>query len=128
MDGSWNIQEGATMSFDVGRPQGATVSQLTPRIRTDKPVADTGGFAQVYDLAKVRRGAPEVPTAVWDEVDRAASIAADLEATGRTIRFSDPDEGGRVRAELCDHNGTVLRPISLGEIVSIGSTEPPTAA
>ena len=116
------------MSFDVGRPQGATVSQLTPRIRTGQPVQDTGGFAQVYDLAKVRRGAPDVPAGVWDEVDRAANIAADLEAMGRTIRFSEPDEGGRVRAELCDHNGNVLRPISLGEIVSIGSTEPPTAA
>src|SRR3954453_22977946 len=97
-DGSWDIQEGATMSFDVGRPQGATVSQLTPRIRTGEPVKETGGFPQDYDLPKGRRGAPELPIAVWDEVDRAASIAATLEATGRTIRFSDRDESGRVRA------------------------------
>ena len=116
------------MSFDVGRPEGATVSHLTPRTSAATPAQDTGAFAQVYDLAKVRRGAPDVPMAVWDEVDRAAEIARDLEAAGRTIQFSDPDAGGRVRAELCDHAGKVIRPISLGEIVAIGSTEPPTAA
>jgi hypothetical protein len=33
-----------------------------------------------------------------------------------------------VRAELTDENGVVLRPVSLGEIISIGSTEPPSAA
>ena len=128
MEGSLTIQEGATMSFDVGRPDRATVSQLNPRPRSAAPAQDTGGFAQVYDLAKVRRGAPEVPMAVWDEVDRAAAIAADLEDAGRTIRFTEPAEGGRVRAELCDEAGRVMRPISLGEIASIGSTEPPTAA
>ena len=64
MEGSLTIQEGATMSFDVGRPDRATVSQLNPRPRSAAPAQDTGGFAQVYDLAKVRRGAPEVPMAV----------------------------------------------------------------
>ena len=114
------------MSFDVGRLNEATVSHLTPRTGPSAP--ETGGFAQVYDLAKVRRGTPDVPPAVWDEVDRAAAIAAELDDAGRTIRFTEPGEGGRVRAELCDADGNVLRPISLGEIVSIGSTEPPTAA
>jgi hypothetical protein len=126
-DGPLKIQEGATMSFDVARPTGATVSHLTPRPRPEGPVEE-GGFAKVYDLAKARRGAPELPAALWDEVDRAAAIAADLEATGRSIRFSDPDEGGRVRVELIDAAGNVIKPISLGEIVSIGSTDPPTAA
>jgi hypothetical protein len=114
------------MSFDVGRLTGATVSRLKPRSGTAAP--DTGGFAQVYDLTKARRGAPDVPLAVWDEVDHAGAIAADMEAAGRTIRFSEPVDGGRVRAELVDASGNVLRPVSLGEIVTIGSTEPPTAA
>ena len=116
------------MSFDVGRPEGATVSHLTPKPRAAETAQDTGGFAQVYDLAKVRRGAPEVPMAVWDEVDRAAAIADELESAGRSIQFSAPDAGGRVRAELIDASGKVVRPISLGEIVAIGSTVPPTAA
>lgn len=114
------------MSFDIGRLTGATVSHLKPRTGPSAP--DTGGFAQVYDLTKARRGAPEIPPMVWDEVDRAGAIAADLEAQGHTIRFSDPADGGRVRAELLDTDGNVLRPVSLGEIVSIGSNEPPTAA
>jgi hypothetical protein len=128
MDGTLRIQEGDAMSFDIGRTQGATVSHLTPRQRPVTPAQDTGAFAKVYDLSKVRRGAPEVPMGVWDEVDRAAAIADDLESAGRSIRFTEPDEGGRVRAELIDASGKALRPISLGEIVAIGSTEPPTAA
>jgi hypothetical protein len=114
------------MSFDVGPVQGASVSHLPPRT-TATPV-DEGAFAKVYDLAKVRRGAPEVPMAVWDEVDKAAQIAADLEAAGRSVRFTASGEGGRVRAELVDASGKVVRPISLGEVVAIGTTEPPTAA
>ena len=102
------------MSFDVGRPDRATVSQLNPRPRSAAPAQDTGGFAQVYDLAKVRRGAPEVPMSVWDEVDRAAAIAADLEAAGRTIRFTEPAEGGRVRAELFARAAQDLEPAHAG--------------
>ena len=115
------------MSFDVGPVQGASVSHLPPRTTPATPV-DEGAFAKVYDLAKVRRGAPEVPMAVWDEVDKAAQIAADLDAAGRTVRFTASEEGGRVRAELVDASGKVLRPISLGEVVAIGTTDPPTAA
>ena len=114
------------MSFDVSRLTGATVSHLKPRSGPNAP--ETGDFAKVYDLTKARRGAPDIPPAVWDEVDRAAAIAADLDAAGHSIRFVDPVEGGRVRAALTDANGVVLRPVSLGEIVSIGSTEPPSAA
>jgi hypothetical protein len=120
------IQEETTMSFDVGRLTGATVSHLKPRTGPSAP--ETGGFAQVYDLTKARRGAPEIPPSVWNEVDRAGAIAADLEAQGRTIRFTEPADGGRVRAELVDAEGKVLRPVSLGEIATIGSTEPPSAA
>jgi len=114
------------MSLDIGRLSGATVSHLKPRTGPSAP--ETGGFAKVYDLTKARRGAPEIPRNVWDEVDRAGAIAADMEAAGRTIHFSEPAEGGRVRADLVDSAGTVLRPVSLGEIVTIGSTEPPSAA
>ena len=115
------------MSFEVGPVQGASVSHLTPRTAPAEPV-DEGAFAKVYDLAKVRRGAPEVPMAVWDEVDKAAQIAADLDAAGRSVRFTAAGESGRVRAELIDSTGKVLRPISLGEVVAIGTTDPPTAA
>jgi hypothetical protein len=126
MDGSLGFQEEPKMSFDVGPVQGASVSHL-PRAAPVDPAQD-GAFAKVYDLAKVRRGAPDVPMAVWDEVDKAAQIAADLDAAGRSVRFTASEEGGRVRAELVDASGKVLRPISLGEVVAIGTTDPPTAA
>ena len=127
MDGLFDIQEEDVMTFQAGPVQGASVSHLPPRPAPPAP-ADGAAFAKIYDLAKVRRGAPEVPMHVWDEVDRAAQIAADLEAAGRAVRFTQPAEGGRVRAELVDDSGQVLKPISLGEVVTIGSTEPPTAA
>jgi hypothetical protein len=114
------------MSFDIA-PTGR-VAHLPPRPpATGKPEA-TDGFAKVYDLAKARRGAPDVPNEVWAEVDKAAQIAADLEATGRVVHFRAPEGGGRVRAELRDADGQVLRPLSLGEVISIGSTDPPSAA
>src|SRR3954447_1470660 len=125
-DGWLGIQEETTMSFDVGRLTGATVSHLKPRTGPSAP--ETGGFAQVYDLTKARRGAPEIPPSVWNEVDTAGAIAADLEARGRRTRFTERPDGGRVRAELVDAEAKVLRPVSLGEIITIGSTEPPSAA
>ena len=127
MDGLLDIQEEDVMSFEVGPAAGASISHLPARPAAPA-AAEGSAFAQVYDLAKVRRGAPEVPMSVWDEVDRAAQVAADLEASGRAVRFTQPADGGRVRAELVDDSGQVLRPISLGEVVTIGSTEPPTAA
>jgi hypothetical protein len=127
MDGLLDIQEEHVMSFEVGPVQGASVSRLPDR-PAPAPAAEGADFAKVYDLAKVRRGAPEVPMSVWDEVDRAAQIAADLDAAGRSVRFTAPEEGGRVRAELVDDGGKVIKPISLGEVVTIGTTDPPTAA
>jgi hypothetical protein len=126
MDGPLSFQEENVMSFEVGPLKGASVSHLPSR--TPAAPAPEGDFAKVYDLAKVRRGAPEVPMSVWDEVDRAAQIAADLDAAGRSVRFTQPADGGRVRAELVDQAGKVVKPISLGEVVTIGTTEPPTAA
>ena len=116
------------MSFDVTPPPAVNVAHLTPRAAPPAQPAQTGGFAKVYDLAAHRRGVREVPPHVWDEVDRAAQIASDLDAAGRAVRFREPEGGGRVRAELVDAEDTVLRPLSLGEVITIGSTDPPTAA
>jgi hypothetical protein len=115
------------MRFDVA-PTGRVMHLPNRPAAPEKPNAADGGFAQVYDITKARHGAPDVPPAVWDEVDRAAQVASDLEAQGRMIRFHAPEGNGRMRAELVDGDGRVLRPLSLGEIITIGSTEPPSAA
>lgn len=114
------------MRFDVA-PTGK-VAHLPPRPPATEKTDAGNGFAKVYDLAKARRGVPDVPREVWDEVDRAAQVASDLEAQGRMIRFHAPEGNGRMRAELVDADGRVVRPLSLGEIITIGSTEPPSAA
>jgi hypothetical protein len=121
------IQEELHMRFDMGPLSGVTRLPQRPAA-PEKAEPATGDFAKVYDITKARRGAPDVPRAVWDEVDRAAQVAADLDAQGRMVRFHAPEGNGRMRAELVDADGRVLRPLSLGEIISIGSMEPPSAA
>lgn len=116
------------MSFDVAPPPGAKVAHLPPRPAPPPQPANSGGFAKVYELATHRRGVRDVPPHVWDEVDRAAQVASDLDAANRAIRFREPEGGGRVRAELVDGEGAVLRPVSLGEVITIGSNDPPSAA
>ena len=115
------------MRFDVA-PTGRVMHLPARPAAPDSATPTDGGFAKVYDISKARRGAPDVPQAVWDEVDRAAQVASDLEAQGRMIRFHAPEGNGRMRAELVDAEGRVVRPLSLGEIITIGSTEPPSAA
>src|SRR2546423_15200005 len=94
-DGALNIQEGDTMSFDVGRPEGATVSHLTPKTRADAPAQDTGAFAQVYDLAKVRRGAPPGALGGWGGGGRAAGGPRHPRGPGPTDRLIRPPGRGR---------------------------------
>lgn len=116
------------MNFDAAPPPGKITQLPDPKpVQPGAPAAGEG-FGKVYDLMERRRGVPEVPMAVWDEVDRAAAIARSLQEQGRAIRFSEPEPGGRVRAELTDRQGNVVRPMSLGEVITIGSNEPPTAA
>lgn len=115
------------MSLDVW-PAGAKVSRLPSRSAPPTEPAPGGRLADVYELPARDRGVSDVPASVWDEVDRAAQIAADLDAMGRSVRFTRAVSGGRVRAELVHGTDNVLRPVSLGEVITMTSTDPPAAA
>jgi hypothetical protein len=59
--------------------------------------------------------APPIPEHVHEEIAAAARLAAALERAGRRVRFAVV--GGRVIASLCERDGTVLRVLSLTDVV-----------
>jgi hypothetical protein len=71
-----------------------------------------GDFAR--DLATAST-VPSPPPEVSAEVRAAARAATRLHEQGRELRFNQADDG-RLRIELCDHDGNVLRGVPTGEI------------
>jgi hypothetical protein len=65
------------------------------------------------DLASATSASP--PHDVRTEVQDAARAAARLHELGRELRFEQGDDG-RLRVELRDRNGNVLRQVPTGEI------------
>ena len=102
-----------------------------------RPVSspDTGGFAQVYDLALARAqrtepaaepvAEPVIPVSVLEEMEAASRMFHALHAQGHELRFEQ--EGSRVRAELRTVDGDVVRPVSLREAIDV-SGDPDFAA
>lgn len=91
----------------------------------------TGGFADVFDLAEARRrrmtGPDRIPDDVWDAISRAGELADDLAARGQQVRFDTHRLTGRVVANLCDADGRVMRPVSLGEVLGHPDPDPDPA-
>ncbi len=58
---------------------------------------------------------PSPPPEVSAEVRAAARAAAHLHELGRELRFEQGDDG-RLRVELRDHAGNVLRQVPTGEV------------
>jgi hypothetical protein len=97
---------------------------------------ESGGFAQVYDLAlaRARRADPAaaqpveepvIPVAVLEEMEAASRMFDALHAQGHELRFEQ--DGRRVRAELRTVDGEVVRPVSLREAVDV-TNDPDFAA
>ena len=83
------------------------------------PATEGGGLAKVYELQAARRSRSEqIPDAVLAQVDAAAQLYDELQATGQHLRFGLHDLSGRVVVDLTDLDGKVLRPISLTDAVT----------
>jgi hypothetical protein len=93
--------------------------------------AAEGEFARVFDLAEARRrrmtGPDRIPDDVWDAISRAGELADDLAARGQQVRFDTHRLTGRVVANLCDADGRVMRPVSLGEVLGHPDPDPDPA-
>jgi hypothetical protein len=76
------------------------------------------GGAKGADFARDLRVASSIPTPppeVSAEVQGAARAAARLHELGRELRFEQGDDG-RLRVELRDHDGNVLRQVPTPEV------------
>ena len=74
--------------------------------------AKGGDFAREISVASAL---PSPPPEVSAEVQGAARAAAHLHELGRELRF-DQGADGRLRVELRDHDGNVLRQVPTAEI------------
>ena len=102
-------------------------SPLGPQGPRPATTQETGGFAQVYDLAlaRARKAEPTVtsvpepviPVSVLEEMEAASRMFHALHAQGHELRFEQ--DAGRVRAELRTVNGEVVRPVSLREAIDV---------
>ncbi len=84
----------------------------------------SGRFARVYDLA-TERGRRSPPAEVLDAVADAARALEELDAAGLQVRL---DLTGGVSPELRDRNGSLVRSLTLREVVDPSTLLPPDAA
>ncbi|MGN6189778.1 MAG: hypothetical protein ACTHOE_12850 [Conexibacter sp.] len=84
--------------------------------------------AAVEDTFTVSHG--EIPASpppeVLDAIGAAGRVARELHDTGRELRFTPPSAGedGRVRVEVCDLDGNVLRAIPPSELLDVAAGAP----
>jgi hypothetical protein len=81
-------------------------------------------FAEVFDLA-VERERRTPPAEVLDAVAEAGRVYEELQAAGLHVHFG---LAGSLTADLRDSDGTVVRPLSLRDVVDPSSLLPRDAA
>jgi len=87
---------------------------------------DAASFGKVYEIETARRArSARIPRAVREEIQAADALYERLQQEGREIRFTQV--GGHVMASLCELDGTVVRPLSLLDLVEL-DVDPETAA
>jgi uncharacterized FlaG/YvyC family protein len=94
--------------------------EATREQRTEK--APAGSFAQRMEAAReVTEVSSEPPPEVRAEVQAAARCADQLHRLGRQLRFEQDDESGRIRIEVRDLDGNVLRRVPPTEVFDFAS-------
>jgi hypothetical protein len=98
----------------------------------DEAAADPNAASAEHgaeDLPRIGpRGAAEsIPDSVWEEISRAAGVWESLREDGRQLRYDIDESSGRVLVELCDLDGSALRPVSLVEALGTGDDDSPAA-
>lgn len=90
--------------------------------------ADAAENSQAAGLAAVHPGlAPTPPPALLCALDRAARVAADLEARRLSVRF-ETGADDRMQAHVIDAEGNVLRRLPVAQALELLNSGGPTPA
>ncbi len=110
------------MSLDVvpiGTPSFSTAPDRVPREPRMAATEDSVTLSQGQIPASP-------PPEVLEAMDAAGRAARELHEQGRELRFTPPAEGGhgRVRVDVCDLDGNVLRTIPPSELLDVATGAP----
>ncbi len=109
------------MSFQlppVSRPDGLAAPRPSPR-----PSAGASDTFPVIARAGADVFVPsDPPVEVQRAVDVAAKAAETLHSQGRQLHFEPGADSGRVRVEVRDMDGNVLRRLPLGDVFDVAQT------
>jgi flagellar protein FlaG len=113
------------MGLDVARIQPNSFSAAPERAPRASRAADSDA---ADDMLAVSSGdvPASPPPEVLEAMDAAGRVARELHATGRELRFVPPQDGagGRVRVEVRDLDGNVLREIPPSELLDVATGSP----
>lgn len=97
----------------IGAPSFSTAPERAPR----------GSRPAAADSAAISSG--EIPASppqeVLDAVDAAGRVARELHEQGRELRFEPGGEDGRIRVEVRDLDGNLLREIPPSELLDVAT-------
>jgi hypothetical protein len=83
---------------------------------------ESASFGKVYEIETARRArGARIPVSVFEEMEAADALFEQLHDDGLQIRFTQI--GGRVVAALCELDGTVVRPVSLFDVIDMSGPE-----
>jgi hypothetical protein len=102
------------MCFDV--PPLATSLAGSP---VDRPSRLPGRAEGSFSDAVSHASTPPIPVEVSDQVDAAARLAEELHSKGCGVRFDVHEPDGGVVARLVDDDGTLLRSLSLEDVIDV---------
>jgi flagellar protein FlaG len=103
----------------IGTPSFSTAPERAPRGSRAAAAGDTVTLSH----GEIPAGPPPE---VLEAMDAAGRVARELHEQGRELHFTPPAEGsnGRVRVDVCDLDGNVLRTIPPSELLDVASGAP----
>jgi hypothetical protein len=112
------------MGLDVARIESNSFNTAPERAPRPSRAAENGTPPLDDTLAVSTGDVPaSPPPEVLEAMDAAGRVARELHATGRELRFVPPEDGagGRVRVEVRDLDGNVLRTIPPSELLDVAT-------
>ena len=113
------------MGLDVARIESTGFNTAPERGPRGTRAGDAVGVEDTFERSNGEIPAGPPPE-VLEAMDAAGRVARELHATGRELRFVPPPEGegGRVRVEVRDLDGNVLRTIPPSELLDVAAGAP----